>query len=189
MVLRPGEELEMSTIHAHPAFKKGDRVKIALGQRKLTGEIVEDRGALGAHGRHLFRVHVFMEPYEPMMLELPEDEMERFPVEAEPQPSIEKRKAIEYMINGGLISILRSNIAGGRNQPRVWLCLDQLGNVTHTFIPERGVVGGEVVPFSAVHDDRVFTPKRKCVTSFIEKSFKLTPQEAQRVINEIGVAP
>ena len=38
-----------------------------------------------------------------------------------------------------LVSILRSNVSGGKNQPRVWLCLDQLGNVTSITDPAANV--------------------------------------------------
>ena len=93
-----------------------------------------------------------------------------------------------YLIHGGLIGILRSNLSGGRSQPRVWLRPDTIGNVTHTFERERGVVGGEVVPFMAVHDDKVFTPKRKEVLSFL-RSFNLDPTDAERIISSVGTAP
>jgi hypothetical protein len=150
--------------------------------------IVEDRGAIGPQGRHLFQVDIPMDPFEPMRVELPEDEIEVIPAGTEAARPIDKHRIIDYLVNGGLISILRSNLSGGKNQPRVWLCLDQLGNVTHTFIPERGVNGGQVVPFSAVHDDKVFVPKRDSVLSFVE-SFGLSRQEAERVVSELGTSP
>ena len=92
------------------------------------------------------------------------------------------------MINGGLISILRSNLSVGKNQPRVWLCLDQLGNVTHTFVPERGILGGQLVPNWAVRDDKIFTAKRDSVVSLLE-SFGLSQQDAEKVISEVGTTP
>ncbi|MFO0965639.1 MAG: hypothetical protein U0793_08660 [Gemmataceae bacterium] len=61
------------------------------------------------------------------------------------------------LASGGLISILRSNLGGGRNPPRAWLCLDQLGNVTHTFIPERGT---ESVGLSRRKAERVLSESR-----------------------------
>jgi hypothetical protein len=178
----------MRTAHEHALFHVGDRVKLDFGRRKLTGVIVEDRGAIGARGRHLFRVDVPMDPFDPMTVEVPEDEIE--PVRGEngaPTP-IDKAKIIEYLKSGGLVSILQSNSVGGKNQPRTWLCLDNLGNVTHTFIPERGIVGGQVVPFRAVHNDKVFSPKRDLVLSFLS-SFSLSRHEAERVISQIGTAP
>jgi hypothetical protein len=128
-----------------------------------------------------------MDPFEPMVVELPEDEMESAEG-TEVVKSIDKERIPEYLVNGGLLSILRSNGSGGKNQPRVWLCLDNLGNVTHTFSPERGVVGGAVVPFWAFHDDKVFQPKRDLVVSYIE-SFGLNHQEAEKVVSEVGTAP
>ena len=90
--------------------------------------------------RHLFQIDIPMDPFEPMSVELPADEIEAIPPGAEVTRPIDKQRVIDYLVNGGLISILRSNLSGGKNQPRVWLCLDQLGNVTHTFILERGVI-------------------------------------------------
>lgn len=178
----------MSTIHKAPAFHLGDRVRVDFGRRKLTGVIVEDRGPIGARGRHLFLIEIPMDPFEPMSVELPEDELEAIPPGAETTRSIDKRKIVDYLVNGGLISILRSNLSGGRNQPRVWLCLDQLGNVTHTYVPERGVVGGQFIPFSAVQDDKIFAPQRESVISFVE-NFGLNRQQAQTVVSEVGTAP
>jgi hypothetical protein len=178
----------MRTTQEQPSFRVGDRVRVDFGRRKLLGVIVEDRGALGAHGRRLFQVDIPMDPFDPMSVELPEDEIESMPAGAGENPPMEKQKIMDYLINGGLISILRANLSGGKNQPRAWLCPDQLGNITHTFTAPRGVVGGQLVPFSALHEDRVFTPKRDAVLAFIQ-SFGLSHQEAERVISEVGAAP
>jgi hypothetical protein len=178
----------MSVTYGRSRFNVGDRVRVDLGRRKLTGVIVEDRGAIGAQGRHLFQVDIPMDPFEPMSMELPEDEIEAIPPGTEVTRPIDKQRVTEYLVNGGLISILRSNLSGGKNQPRVWLCLDQLRNVTHTFVPERGVIGGQLVPFLAVHHDKIFTPKRDSVLSFVE-SFGLNRQEAEKVVSEVDTAP
>ncbi len=177
----------MSVTQGESRFHVGDRVRVDLGRRKLTGVIVEDRGAIGAQGRRLFQVDIPMDPFEPMSVELPEDEMEAIAPGTEVARPIDSQRTIDYLVNGGLISILRSNISGGKNQPRAWLCLDQLGNVTHTFIPERGEIGGQLVPFWAVHEDKVFTPKRDSVLSFVE-SLGLNRLEAEKVVSEVGTA-
>lgn len=177
----------MSVAQGQSPFHLGDRVRIDFGRRKLTGVIVEDRGAIGAQGRHLFLVDIPMDPFEPMSVELPEDEIESIASESETIRQIDKRKITDYLVNGGLISILRSNL-GGKNQPRIWLCLDQLGNVTHTFVSARGVIGGQLVPFWSVHDDKVFTPERDSVLSFVE-GFGLNHREAEKIVSEVGTAP
>jgi hypothetical protein len=178
----------MSTAHGQTGFRVGDRVRVGFGRRKLVGVIVEDRGAIGAQGRHLFQVNIPMDPFDPMTVELPEAEIEAVAAESEPDFEIENDKIIDYLKNGGLIAILRSNISGGKNQPRAWLCLDHLGNVTHTFISDRGIIGGQPVPFWAVHDDKVFRPERDSVLAFL-RSFGLTRQEAEAVVSEVGMAP
>lgn len=178
----------MSAIRGRSLFHVGDRVRIGFGRRKLTGVIVEDRGAIGVRGRRLYQVNVPMDPFEPMMVELPEDEMEAVVAGTEPEPQLETQRVMDYLANGGLISILRSNLSGGRNQPRVWLTLDNLGNVTHTFVPERGVIGGQTIPFGAVHGEKIFTAKQDSVVAILE-SFGLDRQAADRLIAEVGTNP
>ncbi len=170
------------------ALHVGDRVRVSLGRSRITGVITEDRGAIGVRGRHLYEVLVSMDPFEPTTFELPEDEIEAMDDLAEHGAVMRKDQIKAYLIHGGLIGILRSNLSGGRSQPRVWLRPDTIGNVTHTFERERGVVGEDVVPFMAVHDDKVFTPKRKEVLSFL-RSFNLDPQDAERIISSVGTAP
>jgi hypothetical protein len=179
---------DMSTTNKHASFRVGDRVKMDFGPRKLTGVIVEDRGPIGVGGRHLFRVDVPMDPFDPMTVEVPEDEIEALPTEEVAPTRIDNAKIVEYLRSGGLVSILRSNLSGGKNQPRVWLCLDNLGNVTHTFVPDRGVIGGQVVPFWALHEDKIFRPKQDAVLSLLQ-SFGLSQQESENVLSDVALAP
>jgi len=41
-----------------PRFRVGDAVRFLYGPEKVAGEIVEDRGPLGDHGRRLYRVRI-----------------------------------------------------------------------------------------------------------------------------------
>ena len=175
----------MSVSSRAPSFKVGDRVKVPFGFGKATGIVVEDRGAIGIRGRRLFQVEIPMDPYEPMALDLPEEEIE--PAD-ERVDEIEAARIAEYLIHGGLIMILRSNLSGGRSQPRVWLSLDNLGNVTHTFIEERGVVGGQTVPFWLTQGDKIFLPKRDSAIAYVE-SFGLDRPMAEHVVQAVGTMP
>jgi hypothetical protein len=170
------------------SFHVGDRVRIPLGPRKIAGVVVEDRGAIGVRGQHLYQVLVPMDPFEPAAFELPEEEIEAARDSTDNEDAIDTAKAIDYLKNGGLVAILRSNTSGGRDQPKVWLRLDSLGNVTHTFIRERGQAGGESVPFLAFHEDHVFTPKRDEVLAFL-RSFGLDDIQAEDVISSVGTSP
>lgn len=170
------------------AFRIGDRVRIPLGRKKIAGVIVEDRGALGVHGQHLYQVLVPMDPFEPTTYELPEEEIERAEATAERVEALDPIRSLAYLKNGGLIAILRSNISGGRDQPRAWLRLDSLGNVTHTFIEERGQIGGKTVPSRAVYEDHVFTPKLDEVLAFL-RGFGLDENQASDVISSVGTSP
>jgi hypothetical protein len=170
-----------------PKFRVGDRVRFTMGLRDVAATVVEDRGPIGVGGRRLFTVSVPADPFEPRVFEMPEDDLR---LDDRPEPTeLDKAAVIEYLVNGGLVAILASNRAGGANQPRAWLRLDQLGNITHTFIPERGVIGGGIVPFNALHDfERIFKPKVGEVTRFLEH-FGLSAQEIERVLAAVGTAP
>ena len=178
----------MKIIAKRPPTKIGDRVKIDFGRRQLTGAVVEDRGAIGIQGRRIFVVSVPMDPLDPMLVELPEDEFEPLSSDLTNRPILDKQMVISYLSNGGLIAILQSNSSGGRNQPGAWLCLDTLGSVTHTFVPERGIIGGQAIPFSALSENKVFTPRRNEVEKFVQ-SFGLNHQEAQQVVAHLGTTP
>jgi hypothetical protein len=150
--------------------------------------IIEDLGPLGVGGRHLYEVEVPMDPFESTISTLREDEIEPAGEPTEAERRLARKEIINYLRNGGLISILFTDLSGGRNQPRVWLCRDSLGNLTHTFAEERGIVGGRTVPFSAIYGDRVFSPKKDEVLSFLQ-SFNLNRDEAEYVLASVGTAP
>jgi hypothetical protein len=168
-------------------FRVGDRVEFVMGRRKVIGVITEDRGLIGAHGRRLFQVQVPMDPYEPALFELPADEIQTAN-SSEASRTLGKNEIVDYLKNGGLIAILQSNL-GGKDQPRVWLCRDNLGNVTHTFISERGLLGGATVPFWTLHEgSRVFSDKKDEVTTYLT-SFGLSHEEAELIVHAVGTAP
>jgi hypothetical protein len=170
-------------------FRVGDRVRFPFGKYSLSGVVKEDRGPIGFQGRRLYRVRVPMDLDGPEDYTIPENELEtaakRDPVEEAPG----KEEIIKYLKNGGLVAMLMSNSSGGENQPRVWLGRDQLGNVTHTFSADRGLVGGETIPFWSLFDnERIFLPKKDQVVAFL-CSFGLSPAEAGEVIRAVGTAP
>lgn len=166
-------------------FRVGDRVAFELGRHSLTGIVVEDRGHIGASGRRLLRVRLDTATDEPQVIELPEDGLHNAPTDR----PLDDSDISDYLAHGGLISILRSNLSGGANQPKAWLCRDSLGNVTHTFLQERGMVGGESVPFFALHGgDKIFKPKILEVREFLQ-SFQLSSADVERIIAAVGTAP
>src|SRR6266852_2015074 len=114
---------------------------------------------------------------------MPVDELEPEMPSNSADRRLDQSAIINYLKQGGLVSILQSNTSGGKNQPRVWLCRDTLGNVTHTFIPERGLIGGETVPFAALLAiERIFEPNVAEVITFLH-SFGLNRFEAEDVIH------
>jgi hypothetical protein len=171
-----------------PRFQIGDRVLVELARRKVDGVIVEDRGPFGVGGRRLYYVEIPIDPDEPMHSMFQEEEIEPDNRPPLTPASIDKAKVIEYLKNGALISILITNTPGGRNQPRVWIRPDTLGNLTHTFAPDRGVLGGAQVPFATMNlNTKVFLDKKEEVIGFLG-SFGLTREEAEEVIRAFGTA-
>ncbi|MBA4017783.1 MAG: hypothetical protein C0483_11465 [Pirellula sp.] len=57
------------------AIRIGDRVYVTFGSKKLSGKIVEFRGAIGRQGQKLYRVTLPMGTAEDISVELPENEM------------------------------------------------------------------------------------------------------------------
>lgn len=70
----------------HRRLRTGDAVLVRIGTRKVTGTVVEDRGALGVGGRRLYRVQVDME--EPLVFELPAQDLELNPRRASRPPAV-----------------------------------------------------------------------------------------------------
>jgi hypothetical protein len=55
----------------------GTRVSLLFGTRRVTGEVIEDRGPIGVGGRRLLRVQLTSTSRwsEPIVLELPESDL------------------------------------------------------------------------------------------------------------------
>jgi hypothetical protein len=130
--------------------------------------------------RRLYRIRIGDEQNEEVMFEVPEDELA--PVESN------RLDVINYLKSGGLVNILRSNLGGGPDQPKVWLSFGPHGNLTHTFIKERGFIGGRAVPFFALQGNQVFTPESDKVVEFLS-GFGLSRAEAEDVIRSVGRFP
>ena len=169
-----------STRSQSPRFKVGDWASFRYGSRQVWAQIIEDRGPIGVNRRRLYRVRIGDEQTEDVTFEVPDDELA--PIEQN------RAKMIDYLKNGGLVSILRSNLGGCRDQPKVWLSFNTHGNLTHTFIAARGFAGGKTVPFFALQGNQIFAPKSDEVIAFLSE-FGLTRAEAEDVIQSIGSYP
>jgi hypothetical protein len=171
----------MSTAQkAAPRLKIGDWVSFPYGTRRVWAQVIEDRGPLGVNGRRIYRIRLGEESGESIAFEVPEDDLA--PVHAD------KDVIIEYLKRGGLIAILQSNLVGGRDQPRAWLAFDPQGRLIHTLSRERGLIGGATVPFFALQEYHIFTPKSGEVNDFLT-SFGLSRTEAEDVVRSVGTAP
>ncbi len=68
-------------------FSVGQTVQFSFGSSQVQGEIVEDRGPIGAQGRRLFQVRIARDPYEAEVFEMPEDEIELVPEQEKTPPA------------------------------------------------------------------------------------------------------
>ncbi len=74
--------------------------------------------------------------------------------------------------------------------PLVWLGRDSHGKITHTFAPRRGLIGGQMIPDSSLASTgRRIDPRKKDEVAAYLLGFGLTPEEAEDVIQSLGVAP
>lgn len=178
----------MSTTKNTPKpLSEGRIVRFVLGTTLVHGSIIEDRGLLGAGGRRIYRVRVDHDPYDAEVFEMPEDELELVPDDEVGNVAISPSEIVDFLQRGGLLAILRTGAGLGNGQSCVWLCRDSVGNVTYTHAPERGIVGGAVVPVGALRGNRVLLPKKAEVLEFL-RGFRLSTSEANAVLKTVGTA-
>jgi hypothetical protein len=162
-------------------FKLGDWVAFPYGAGPVVAQVVEGRGPLGGDGTHIYRVRVDREYMDPYGFEMPEDLME-------PVPLPDKAAVMKYLKEGGLVDILRTNLGDGKKPPKVWLSHTAEHGLTFTTRPERGVLGGALVPYFALFETRVFKGKKEAVLDFLEH-FGLNGAEAEEVVAVVGTWP
>lgn len=63
------------TMTKRPAFQVGDRALLHYGREDVEVEVIEDRGAIGLHGRRLVRIRMSVTASEPLELEVAEAEL------------------------------------------------------------------------------------------------------------------
>jgi hypothetical protein len=168
-------------------FRVGDRVQFEMWGKKSWGTVTEDRGHLGVNGCRLYYVSVPMDPDDPELHPMDEDELEPDTISRVP---LEKSEIIDYLKKHGLYSILVANNILPLEYPLVWLGRDNHGKITHTFAPRRGLIGGQMIPDSALAwPGRRIDPRKKDEVATYLQGFGLTRDEAEDVIQSLGVAP
>jgi len=168
-------------------FHVGDRVRNDWGKYKTIGVIKEDLGNLGINGRRLFMVDFPMALDDSFTTMLSEDEIEKATPDMELVWPNDSRQTMEYLVHGGLISILNKNMSDGILHPRSWLYISPLGNIAHTSIPDRGMIGGQFVPYWALYGNKILASKRDEVATFLT-SFRLIHEEAEKVMSKVGIS-
>ena len=57
-------------------FRVGQSVRLKHGFRGMIGEVVEDHGPIGVHGRRLYAVKLQLDPWNEFTSHLPEESLE-----------------------------------------------------------------------------------------------------------------
>ncbi|HEY7424048.1 MAG TPA: hypothetical protein VH682_07415 [Gemmataceae bacterium] len=162
-------------------FRLGDWVSFLYGVESAIAQVIELRGPLGFKGRHVYRLRFAGDSDDTNAFELSEDSLE-----AAPLP--DKEAIVNYLKEGGLVAILFGNLEKKREQPKAWLTYKRRGGVTHTFLAERGVVGGAPIPYFALHEEKVYTGKKEEVAAFLT-TFGISRTEAEAILAAVGTAP
>ena len=59
-----------------PRFRVGDWVSFLYGVRRVTAQIIEDRGGVGMKGRQMYRIRMDRDVNDTIEFEIPEVELE-----------------------------------------------------------------------------------------------------------------
>jgi hypothetical protein len=57
-------------------YRVGQKVRLKHAFRGMVGEVIEDRGPIGVHGRRLYTVRLQLDPWNEHTGELPEESLE-----------------------------------------------------------------------------------------------------------------
>jgi hypothetical protein len=165
---------------AAPRYKIGDVVGFWDGVRRAVARVLEPRGPLGVNRRHLYRLRVMTGADEPVVFEMPEEELDpAVPTEDE---------VVGFLVTGGLVDMLGKHGKYGRNPARVWLTYNPIGVMTYTFFEEDGLVGGANVPPGALNDDGKIGRRKKGEVLQLLHSFGLSPACAESVMESVGTS-
>src|SRR5579871_4111836 len=142
-------------------FRVGDRVQFESGGPKwrhtVWGTIVEVRGPIGINGRRLYFIDVPMDPDEPLRTVMEEDELEPDTISRVP---LKKSEIIDFL-KKRLPGIVFWNPSTEHEDPVVWLGRDSPGEITYTFSPRRGMIGGKLIPELALCKGRRIDARKK----------------------------
>src|SRR5262249_6853086 len=143
-----------------PVFKINDLVSLQYGPQRMIARIVEDRGPLGVNRRRLYRVRLELDATQPTFIEMPGQDLQAVPIP-------DKTAIVEHLQSGGLVSILQEHLIRAPESPRVWITFDYRGNLTHTLSPYGGLIGGAIIPYFALHEEKIWSAKKDTVVAFL----------------------
>ncbi len=168
-------------------YRVGERVQFQLGGDQVWGTITRVPAISPHHNRRWYHLSLSQDPDEPYDWMAEESEMEADSISQAP---LTKSEILEYLTNSGLEGMLISNPWSETAALPTWLCRSMGGTVTYTFDMSHGLIGGKPIPqFTLYRGGHRIDPRRKDEVAEFLLCFGLTPEEAEDVINAIGVAP
>lgn len=160
----------MSTVKTKPPrFRPGDWVTFRYGVMPVIAQIIEDRGPLAGGGRRLYRIRLEWEHDASHCFEMPEQDLEKIVPDEGAMARYREQEGLkdavlQYLKQGGLVKILRTNIQGDRpveSHPKAWLTCSPRRRVSYTLTPGPAAIGsGATVPFWALEEDQIRPHKR-----------------------------
>lgn len=164
-------------------FLIGERVQFGYAGRQMWGTVVEDRGPIGVNGRRLYRISVLRDPQEPEDQVKAEEELRPDTLS---RADISGSEVMEFLKGGALLEILLASTPE-RPDRRAWLCRGPRGDVAYTFAPDRGRIGGLIIPESTIRLGLWIDERRKNEVAAFLLGFGLSPDEAMDVVRDVGL--
>jgi hypothetical protein len=135
-----------------PRFRVGDPISFLYGTKKVAGEIVEDRGTLGDHGRHLYRVRINAGQEDESSFELPEEVIESRDQDASSVRALGLRQEFN-------ITYIR------KQKTNKWTATTKRGLLLYPGVKAKGAVGYRTVRWEG---EREGDENHAIVTVFVE---------------------
>ena len=174
------------SIQTQPKIRVGDRVAFDWVFNHLVGIVVEITAPILPGKKRLIRVSVPNDPYEEETYPITIDDISAVGDEIPTPEAITNAEAFDYIQNS-LLSIIYAGYDEHR-YARVWLKREHgNGFLTHTYVPDRGMLGGGGVPYDVLWNNKLKQSRLDEVRTFL-KSFQLAHEQVESIIHKIGIS-
>lgn len=165
----------------------GNKVLIEMPSGPIEGTVFEDCGPLARDNSHIYGIVLHHDPYEDTITQLPENHIVMAGEEVPPLEPITNAEAFDYLL--GTFQIMLYAGYDEHRYARVWLKrgYSHNGMLTHTYFPERGMLGGGGVPYDVLWNNKLKQTRLDEVRTFL-KTFELTDEQVETIITKIGIS-